>query len=56
MPCIHLPHGFRIKHVNLDGEFGPIQALIQELGTCVNLASANEHVPEAERQIRVIKE
>jgi hypothetical protein len=54
--AMYLHRGFRINHVNLDGEFGPIQALIQELGTRANLASANEHVPEAERWIRVIKE
>jgi hypothetical protein len=53
---MYLHRGFRLKHVNLDGEFGPIQALIQELGTRANLASANEHAPEAERRIRVIKE
>jgi hypothetical protein len=54
--AMYLHLGFRINHVNLDGEFGPIQALIQELGTRATLASANEHVPEAERRIRVIKE
>jgi hypothetical protein len=54
--AMYLHRGFRINHVNLDGEFGPIQALIQELGTRANLASASEHVPEAERRIRMIKE
>jgi hypothetical protein len=42
-----------------DGEFKPLEDLIQlELygGPKMNLASANEHVPEIERKIRVIKE
>ena len=40
-----------------DGEFKSLQDLIQsELygGPTLNLASANEHVPEIERKIRVI--
>jgi hypothetical protein len=53
---IYLQRGFKITLVNLAGEFGPLQALIQELGTRANLASAHEHVPEAERRIRVVKE
>ena len=42
----------------MDGEFTPIQALIQEIigGTWVNLASDIEHVSDIERQIRVEKE
>jgi hypothetical protein len=52
--AMYLHRGFRIKHVNLDGIFGPIQALIQELGTRANLASANEHVPEAEQHFGLV--
>jgi hypothetical protein len=50
--------GFRIENVHADGEFAPIQALIQAMpsGPRVNLASSNEHVLEIERRIRVVKE
>ena len=54
----YLQRGFRITTVHADGEFEPLQSLIQSLpgGPMVNLASANEHVPEIERRIRVVKE
>jgi hypothetical protein len=44
--------------VHADGEFAPLKVLIESLpgGPMVNLASPNEHVPEIERQIRVVKE
>ena len=41
--------GFEIKTVHADGEFGPLQAMIDKHmpnGPFVNLAAANEHVPE----------
>jgi hypothetical protein len=37
---LYLQRGFKITLVNLDGKFSPLQALIQELGTRANLASA----------------
>ena len=54
----YLQRGFRITEVHVDGEFEPLKSLIQSLpgGPMVNLASANEHVPEIERRIRVVKE
>ena len=54
----YLQRGFRIVTVHADGEFAPLKPLIEALpgGPRVNLASANEHVPEPERKIRVIKE
>ena len=54
----YLNRGFKITNVHADGEFAPLQALIQAMpdGPRVNLASANEHVPEIERRIRVVKE
>ena len=54
----YLNRGFKITHVHADGKFAPLQALIQAMpdGPRVNLASANEHVPEIERRIRVVKE
>jgi len=54
----YLQRGFRITVVHMDGEFAPLKILIESLpgGPMVNLASANEHVPEIERRIRVVKE
>jgi hypothetical protein len=42
----------------LNGEFAPAQGLLQALphGPRVNLTSANEHIPEAERHICTLKE
>jgi hypothetical protein len=44
--------------VHADGEFAPLKTLIEAMpgGTMVNLASANNHVPEIERRIRVVNE
>jgi hypothetical protein len=54
----YLNRGFHIKTVHADGEFLPLKPLIESMpgGPMVNLASANEHVPEIERRIRVVKE
>jgi hypothetical protein len=54
----YLHRGFHIKMVHADGEFVPLKPLIETMpgGPMVNLASANEHVPEIERRIRVVKE
>jgi hypothetical protein len=54
----YLQRGFHITVVHADGEFAPLKPLLESIpgGPVVNLASANEHVPEIERQIRVVKE
>jgi hypothetical protein len=54
----YLNRGFRITTVYADGEFAPLQALIQGMpgGPTVNLASTNEHVLKIERRIQVVKE
>jgi hypothetical protein len=54
----YLQRGFHIKTVQPDGEFAHLKPLIESMtgGPMVNLASANEHVPEIERRIRVAKE
>ena len=54
----YLQRGFRITTVHADGEFSPLKPLIESLpgGLLVNLASSDEHVPEIERRIRVVKE
>jgi hypothetical protein len=54
----YLQRGFHITVVHADGEFAPLKPLIESIpgGPVVNLASANEHVYEVERRIRVVKE
>jgi hypothetical protein len=54
----YLQQGFRITVLHADGEFVPLKLLIESMpgGPMVNLASANKHVPEIERRIRVVKE
>jgi hypothetical protein len=54
----YLQRGFRITEIHADNEFGALQALIQDMprGPRINLVSADEHVPEIERRIRVVKE
>jgi hypothetical protein len=54
----YLQCGFHIKTVHADGEFAPLKPLIESMpgGPMVNLASTNEHVPEIEQIIRVVKE
>jgi hypothetical protein len=54
----YLNRGFHITKIHVDNEFAPLQVLIQSMpgGPKVNLTSANEHVPEIERRIRVVKE
>ena len=49
----HLQRGFQVVFIKGNGEFAPLQAW---MGTVygapqLNLASANKHVPEAERKI-----
>jgi hypothetical protein len=54
----YLQRGFHITTVHDDGEFAPLKTLIEAIpgGPMVNLASANEHVPEIELRIWVVKE
>jgi hypothetical protein len=54
----YLQCGFHITVVHADGEFSPLKPLIESIpgGPVVNLVSANEHVPEIEHRIQVVKE
>ena len=54
--CLH--RGFCITTLHVDGKFKPLKPVTQALpgGPVVNTAIANEHVPEIERQVRVVKE
>ena len=49
----YLQQGFRITVLYANGEFSPLKILVESTagGPLVNLASANEHVPEIERRI-----
>jgi hypothetical protein len=49
-------HGFQITMVPADGEFAPLQTLIQAIpgGPKVSLTSASDHVPKIERRLRVV--
>ena len=50
-------HGKEIKYIMSDNEFGPLKARVREEGGAdFNLAAPHEHVPEVERNIRVIKD
>jgi hypothetical protein len=49
--------GFKIQTIRSDNEFCPLMdPLANELGVNVNYANPQEHVPEAERNNRVLKE
>ena len=49
--------GFKIKEIRSDNEFRPLQeSLSNDFGIGMNFANPQEHVPEAERNNRVIKE
>ncbi|KAL7556597.1 hypothetical protein ACA910_003488 [Epithemia clementina (nom. ined.)] len=49
--------GFRITKIHADNEFHSLQENLKNLENIeIKLANAQEHVPEAERNIRIIKE
>ena len=54
----YIQRNFRITVLHVDGEFAPLQPLIKSIpgGPQVNITSADEHVPDIERRIRVVKE
>jgi hypothetical protein len=54
----YLQKGFQITTVTGDGEFEPMQELMNELtgASRLNLANANEHEPYIEQKIQVAKE
>jgi Reverse transcriptase (RNA-dependent DNA polymerase) len=53
---IYHGRGFEVKTLLMDGEFSPLRHSLADLSITLNVTSANEHVPQIERQIRVIKE
>jgi hypothetical protein len=54
--AIYKKRGFHVDHAMMDGEFAPLKAPMLALGVSLNITLANEHVPEIERRIRVLKE
>jgi hypothetical protein len=49
--------GFHIKTIHCDGEFRAMMDKVKDdLGVCMNFTNALDHVPEAERNNRTIKE
>ena len=54
----YIKRGFHITTLYADGEFLPLKAMVYKHmtgGPRINLKSANEHVPDIERLIRVSK-
>ena len=45
-----------MEHALLGGEFVPLRTDLLNMGIHANFATCNKHVPEIERQHRVIKE
>jgi hypothetical protein len=45
-----------LEIVEVDGQFEPLRGALSELGVTLNRCSHEEHVPDAERRIRTLKE
>jgi hypothetical protein len=58
MCSYYLQQGFQVVFIKGDGEFAPLEAWMATVYRALklNLVSANEHVPEIKKKIRVIKE
>ena len=54
--AIYTQRGFKVEHALFDGEFVPLRTELLNMGIHANFATRNKHVPEIERQHRVIKE
>ena len=48
--------GYKVVDVLVDHQFECVRGEMSESGACLNIASADEHVPEIERCIQTIKE
>jgi Reverse transcriptase (RNA-dependent DNA polymerase)/Zinc knuckle len=53
---LYSKRGFNLHTIVMDGEFECLRAPLSDMGITLNVTSRDEHVPEAERYIRVIKE
>ena len=54
--AIYTQRGFKVEHALLDQEFVRLRTELLNMGVHANFATRNKHVPEIERQHRVIKE
>ena len=54
--AIYTQRGFKVQHALLDSEFVPLRTDLLNMVIHANFATRNKHVPEIERQHRVIKE
>ena len=52
----YLQRGFKITHLLLDRQFELLRGDAAGIGITLNIVSRDEHVPEAERYIRTVKE
>jgi hypothetical protein len=53
---IYMKRGFRITEALMDGQFECLRGDLSAMGILLNTVSVGEHVPEAERYIRTVKE
>jgi hypothetical protein len=51
-----MKRGFKITHILLDGQFEPLHGEAAGLGITRNVVSRDEHVPEAEQYIYIVKD
>jgi hypothetical protein len=53
---VYLKRGFLLEIFEVDGQFEPLCGALSELIVTLNRCSREEHVPIAERRIRILKE
>jgi hypothetical protein len=53
---VYARRGLIVTHALMDGQFKCLRNDIYDIGIDLNIVGANEHVPEAERYIRTLKE
>lgn len=54
--AIYSQRGFTVDTMLMDGQFEPLRAGLADLQITLNTVANDEHVPEAERYIRTVKE
>ena len=54
--AIYAKQGFKVVWILMDGEFELLHNDLNQASIDLNIAAANEHVPQIKQRIRVIKE
>jgi Reverse transcriptase (RNA-dependent DNA polymerase) len=54
--ALYRKRGFRVRECHGDGEFESLRADLADVGAQLNVTAEDEHVPEAERYVRTLKE